>query len=35
MTILLFDIAVGLNLGFVYKGHLIKDRKKVLLNYFN
>ncbi|CAK82665.1 unnamed protein product (macronuclear) [Paramecium tetraurelia] len=34
MAILALDIAVGMNIAFIDKGQLIKDRQKVILNYF-
>ncbi|CAK56672.1 unnamed protein product (macronuclear) [Paramecium tetraurelia] len=35
LSILALDVVVGLNLAFIYKGQIIKDRKKVIINYFN
>ncbi|CAD8065068.1 unnamed protein product [Paramecium sonneborni] len=34
LTILSFDVIVGLNLAFIYKGIIIKDRKRIIANYF-
>ncbi|CAK91401.1 unnamed protein product (macronuclear) [Paramecium tetraurelia] len=34
LTILSFDVVVGLNLAFIYKGIIIKDRKRIIVNYF-
>ncbi|CAD8157596.1 unnamed protein product [Paramecium octaurelia] len=34
MAILAFDIAIGMNIAFIDKGQLIKDRQKVIMNYF-
>ncbi|CAD8096313.1 unnamed protein product [Paramecium primaurelia] len=35
LSILALDVVVGLNLAFIYKGQIIKDRKRVIINYFN
>ncbi|CAD8213473.1 unnamed protein product [Paramecium octaurelia] len=35
MIILALDIGVGMNLAFIEKGQLIKDRKRIIVNYFN
>lgn len=34
LTILSFDVVIGLNLAFIYKGIIIKDRKRIIINYF-
>ncbi|CAD8072041.1 unnamed protein product [Paramecium sonneborni] len=34
LTTLSFDVIVGLNLAFIYKGIIIKDRKRIIANYF-
>ncbi|CAK67981.1 unnamed protein product (macronuclear) [Paramecium tetraurelia] len=35
LSILALDVVVGLNLAFIQKGQIIKDRKRVIINYFN
>ncbi|CAD8111263.1 unnamed protein product [Paramecium primaurelia] len=35
MIIMALDIGVGMNLAFIEKGQIIKDRKRIMLNYFN
>lgn len=35
MIILALDIGVSMNLAFIEKGQIIKDRKRIIVNYFN
>ncbi|CAD8174031.1 unnamed protein product [Paramecium octaurelia] len=34
LSILSLDVFVGLNLAFIYKGLIIRNRKRILINYF-
>ncbi|CAD8051279.1 unnamed protein product [Paramecium primaurelia] len=34
LTILSFDVVVGLNLAFIHKGIIITERKRIIVNYF-
>ncbi|CAK56044.1 unnamed protein product (macronuclear) [Paramecium tetraurelia] len=34
LSILSMDVFVGLNLAFIYKGIIIRNRKRILINYF-
>ncbi|CAD8120889.1 unnamed protein product [Paramecium sonneborni] len=35
LSILALDVLVGLNLAFIFKGQIITERKRVIINYFN
>lgn len=34
LSILSLDVFVGLNLAFIYKGIIIRNRKRIIINYF-